>query len=230
LRNYFVEYGTITSAVAMRDGDGNSKCFGFINFANADDAANCFKSLNGKKIDGKDWYVGKPQKKKFERESELRRPLEKQQGTNLYVKDLDESIDDDKLREMFNGYVSITSCKVMKDYHGHSKDSGFVAFSSPDEASRALAEMNRRFFRRKPLYVAFAECKEERRARLLANFSHQLQNPVGVSPVVPMYPPRPNQQIFHGQGQPALIPRQQQQLPLPPSRIGIYRYPPGWNE
>ena len=59
LKNYFGEYGTITSVVVMRDADGKSKCLGFVNFENADDAANSIKSLNGKKIDGKEWYVGK---------------------------------------------------------------------------------------------------------------------------------------------------------------------------
>lgn len=104
LRNYFGEYGSITSAVVMRDADGKSKCFGFVNFENADDAAKCVKSLNGKKIDGKEWYVGKAQKK-FERESEFKRRFEKLRGANLYLKNLDESIDDNKLREVFCGLV-----------------------------------------------------------------------------------------------------------------------------
>ena len=153
-----------------------SKCSGFVNFENADDAANSVKSLNGKKIDGKEWYVGKAQKK-FERESELRRQFEKMRGANLYIKNLDQSIDDDKLRQAFHGYGTITSCKVMWDFDGHSKGSGFVAFSSPDEASRALTEMNMKMVGRKPLYVARAESKEERSAKLQAHFSHQLPNP-----------------------------------------------------
>jgi polyadenylate-binding protein len=178
LRDYFGESGTITSVVVMRDADEKSKCFGFVNFENADDAANSVKSLNGKKIDGKEWYVGKAQKK-YERESDLRRQFEKMRGANLYVKNLDESIDDDKLRQAFHGYGTITSCKVMRDFDGHSKGSGFVAFSSPDEASRALAEMNMKMVGRKPLYVARAESEEERSAKLQAHFSHQLPNPVG---------------------------------------------------
>lgn len=66
LKNFFGEYGTITSVVVMRDGDGKSKCFGFVNFENADDAANAVDALNGKKFDDKEWYVGKAQKKSEE--------------------------------------------------------------------------------------------------------------------------------------------------------------------
>uniref|UniRef100_A0A5B7BRV3 RRM domain-containing protein n=1 Tax=Davidia involucrata TaxID=16924 RepID=A0A5B7BRV3_DAVIN len=173
LKNIFGEYGTITSVVVMRDGDGKSKCFGFVNFENADDAAKAVEALNGKKIDDKEWYVGKAQKKS-ERELELkshfeqsaREAVDKFQGVNLYVKNLDDSIDDDKLKELFSEFGTITSCKVMRDPSGISRGSGFVAFSTPEEASRALAEMNGKLIVSKPLYVALAQRKEERRARL----------------------------------------------------------------
>ena len=41
----------------MRDGDGKSKCFGFVNFENADDAAKTVDALNR----DREWYVGKAQ-------------------------------------------------------------------------------------------------------------------------------------------------------------------------
>ncbi|KAG6406884.1 hypothetical protein SASPL_134498 [Salvia splendens] len=52
LKTTFSEYGVITRAVVMRDADGKSKCFGFVNFEQADDAA---KAVNGKKFDEKEW-------------------------------------------------------------------------------------------------------------------------------------------------------------------------------
>lgn len=121
LKKTFGEYGPITSAVVMKDGDGKSKCFGFVNFENADDAAKAVESLNGKKIDEKEWYVGRAQKKS-ERELELKARFEqsmketvdKFQGVNLYVKNLDDSIDDEKLKELFSEFGTITSCKVSK--------------------------------------------------------------------------------------------------------------------
>lgn len=119
LKNVFGEYGTITSVIVMRDGDGKSKCFGFVNFENTDDAAKAVEALNGKNFDDKEWYVGKAQKK-YEREMELKgrfeqnmkETVDKYQGLNLYVKNLDDSIGDDKLRELFSEFGTITSCKV----------------------------------------------------------------------------------------------------------------------
>ncbi|KAI8013800.1 Polyadenylate-binding protein 2 [Camellia lanceoleosa] len=236
LKKIFGEFGTITSVVVMRDADGNSRCFGFINFENADDAAQSVESLNGHKFDNKDWYVGKAQKKS-ERELELKLQFEqavkeaadKSQGLNLYIKNLDDSIGDDKLKELFSPFGTISSCKVMRDPNGMSRGSGFVAFSTPEEASRALLEMNGKMVVSKPLYVAHAQRKEDRRARLQAQFSQM--RPVAMAPSVtprmPMYPPGGpgiGQQIFYGQAPPAIMPPQpgfgyQQQL-VPGMRPG----------
>lgn len=119
LRKTFGAFGNISSAVVMRDVDGKSKCFGFVNFENAEDAAKAVAELNGKKVEDKEWYVGRAQKKS-EREAELRAKfeqerkerIEKYQGVNLYLKNLDDSIDDEKLRELFAEFGTITSCKV----------------------------------------------------------------------------------------------------------------------
>ncbi|KAI8532785.1 hypothetical protein RHMOL_Rhmol11G0241400 [Rhododendron molle] len=206
LKNIFGQFGPITSAVVMRDADGTSRCFGFVNFESADDAAQSVESLNGQTFDDKEWYVGKAQKK-TERELELKVRFEqsvkeaadKSQGLNLYIKNLDDSIGDDNLKEMFSPFGTITSYKVMRDPHGISKGSGFVAFSTPEEASRAA-----QFSQMRPVAMA-----------------------PSVAPRMPMYPPGGpglGQQIFYGQAPPAIMPPQpgfgyQQQL-LPGMRPG----------
>jgi polyadenylate-binding protein len=128
LKKVFGAYGTISSAVVMRDNEGKSKCFGFVNFEHADDAAKAVDALNGIKIDEKEWYVGRAQKKS-EREAELRAKfeqerkerIEKYQGVNLYLKNLDDTVDDEKLRELFADYGTIMSCKVNWSLkHNHS--------------------------------------------------------------------------------------------------------------
>ena len=55
-----------------------------------------------------------------------------------------DEVDDEKLRSEFAPYGTITSAKVMKDSAGKSKGFGFVCFSQPDEATRAVTEVNGR--------------------------------------------------------------------------------------
>lgn len=120
LEKVFGKYGPITSTVLMRDTNGNSRGFGFVNFQNPDDAASAVENLNGTTFnDEKVWYVGKAQRK-AEREAELKAKyeqegngrLEKVQGTNLYLKNIDDSIDDEILRDLFSEFGTVTSCKV----------------------------------------------------------------------------------------------------------------------
>lgn len=118
-KKMFEKFGVITSALVMKDANGKSKCFGFVNFESPDSAAAAVEKLNESTIDDKVLYVGKAEKK-AEREAELRAQyqrerndrFEKLKGANLYLKNLDESVNEEKLREIFSEFGNITSCKV----------------------------------------------------------------------------------------------------------------------
>ncbi|XP_044540182.1 polyadenylate-binding protein 4-like, partial [Gracilinanus agilis] len=134
----------------------------------------------GKDINGKMVFVGRVQKK-VECQAELKRKFEqlkqerisRYQGVNLYIKNLDDTTDDEKLRKEFSPFGSITSAKVMLE-DGRSKGFGFVCFSSPDEATKAVTEMNGGIVGSKPLYVALAQRKEERKAHLTNQYMQRI--------------------------------------------------------
>ncbi|GMM32943.1 polyadenylate-binding protein [Saccharomycopsis crataegensis] len=173
LNELFATIGAVTSAVVEKDQEGNSKGFGFVNYENHEDAAKAVEKLNDVELKSKKLYVGRAQKKR-ERIEELTKQHEaarlekisKYQGVNLFIKNLDDSIEDEKLKEEFSAFGTITSAKVMTDDAGKSKGFGFVCFSSPEEATKAVAEMNQRMVAGKPLYVALAQRKDVRRAQL----------------------------------------------------------------
>uniref|UniRef100_A0A6U3DAI6 PABP n=1 Tax=Entomoneis paludosa TaxID=265537 RepID=A0A6U3DAI6_9STRA len=195
--------------------------YGFVNFAEHEPAAAAVENLNGRKfpttINGEETeqelYVGRAQKK-AERERELRAKFEaekmdrisKFQGVNLYVKNLDDTVTDDMLRDEFATMGTITSARVMKDMKdGRSRGFGFVCFSTPEESTRAVNEMNGKLIANKPIFVAIAQRREVRRAQLEAQHSTRggpggpgqpgmmrapMGGPMGY-PGMPMYMQRP---------------------------------------
>ncbi|XP_036433936.1 polyadenylate-binding protein 1-like [Colossoma macropomum] len=194
LRSVFSEYGKTLSVRVMTDEKGRSRGFGFVNFENHNDAQKAVAEMNGKELNGKILYVGRAQKR-LERQGELKRKFEqikqerlnRYQGVNLYVKNLDDGVDDDKLRKEFSPYGTITSAKVMTE-GGRSKGFGFVCFSSPEEATKAVTEMNGRIVSTKPLYVALAQRKEERKAILTNQYMQRLASVRAIpSPAMPAY-------------------------------------------
>lgn len=174
----------------MKDGKKESSLgYGFVNFAEHESAISAIESLNGSEVDTvvdgeqikQELYVGKAQKK-VERQRELQAKFEAQkmdritkfQGVNLYVKNLDDSVTDDMLRDEFSAMGTITSARVMRDVKAdRSKGFGFVCYSTPEEATRAVNEMNGKLIANKPIFVALAQRREVRRAQLEAQHAQR---------------------------------------------------------
>jgi len=180
LTKMFSQYGKITSIKLMKTDEDKNKGFGFVSFEDAEAAEAAVDDLNNKEVNGKTIYVGRAQKK-AERQMELKKKFEQMkierltrfQGVNLYVKNLDDSITDERLLSEFSPYGTITSAKVMSE-DGRSKGFGFVCFSSPEEATKAVTEMNGRIIVSKPLYVALAQRKEDRKAHLATQYMQRV--------------------------------------------------------
>jgi len=143
--------------------------------------------------------------------------MQRYQGINLYVKNLDDNVDDEGLRWSFEPYGKVTSAKVMSDENGRSKGFGFVCFEKPDDATKAVVDMNNKMIGNKPLYVALAQRKEDRKAQLASQYMQRLaamrmQHPGGMPGNV--YPPAQGSFFVPGaalqqQRQPAFMPTPQ---------------------
>ncbi|XP_038905827.1 polyadenylate-binding protein 7 [Benincasa hispida] len=227
LQEKFSEFGKISSMIVSRDENGVSRGFGFINFDNPDDAKRALETLNGSQLGSKVIYIARAQKK-TEREEVLRRHYEekckeqvlKYKGSNVYVKNIDDGVTDEELRERFSQFGTITSSKLMRDDKGINKGFGFVCFSNPDEAKRAVNTLQGCMFHGKPLYLAIAQRKEDRQMQLKLQFAQRL---AGI--------PGPSTTIFPGGYTPYYYPAPGVVPPVP-SRPGLMFQPlgmrPGW--
>nr|CAA40721.1 polyA binding protein [Xenopus laevis] len=229
LKEMFGKYGPALSVKVMTDDNGKSKGFGFVSFERHEDAQKAVDEMNGKDMNGKSMFVGRAQKK-VERQTELKRKFEQMkqdritryQGVNLYVKNLDDGIDDERLRKEFLPFGTITSAKVMME-GGRSKGFGFVCFSSPEEATKAVTEMNGRIVATKPLYVALAQRKEERQAHLTNQYMQRMASVRVPNPVINPYQPPPSSYFMA-----AIPPAQNRAAYYPPGQIAQLSPSPRW--
>ncbi|KAL6335720.1 hypothetical protein AAG906_039483 [Vitis piasezkii] len=180
IRDKFSEFGKVGTVVIMKDGNGKSRGFGFVNFESPDEAKKAVEALNGAMLGSKKLFVGRAQKK-AERQELLKHEKEmvncnigKEKASNLYVKNLDASVDDDKLQEHFSSCGQITSAKVMRHDSGLSKGFGFVCFSTSEEAQKALTTLNGTLLHGRSLYIAMAQRKEDRQRVLRDYYSQYL--------------------------------------------------------
>ncbi|KAG5458476.1 MAG: hypothetical protein BJ554DRAFT_1288 [Olpidium bornovanus] len=173
-REKFASFGEITSSIVMRDAEsGRPKGFGFVNYKTHEAAGEAVAAMNGSEWDGRQLYVGRAMSR-LERAEEVRRKFSQlreeryaaSRGLNVYVKNLSDEIEDARLASEFSQFGIVTSAKVMTTEGGKTRGFGFVCFSSAEEATRAITEMNGKMLCGKPLYVSLAQRREERRAQL----------------------------------------------------------------
>uniref|UniRef100_A0AAQ6IHU0 PABP n=1 Tax=Anabas testudineus TaxID=64144 RepID=A0AAQ6IHU0_ANATE len=199
LKELFGKYGPALSIRVMTDENGKSKGFGFVSFERHEDAQKAVDDMNGKELNGRQVYVGRAQKK-GERQNELKRKFEQMKQDRM------------------------TRYQVMME-GGRSKGFGFVCFSSPEEATKAVTEMNGRIVATKPLYVALAQRKEERQAHLTNQYMQRMATVRAVpNPVLNPYQPAPPSGYFM-----AAIPQAQNRAAYySPSQLAQLRPSPRW--
>ncbi|KAK1936119.1 putative polyadenylate binding protein [Babesia divergens] len=207
LRENFGKYGEITSMMLKSDDKGRR--FAFVNYLDPKMAKEAVDSQNGVKIEGvEEPLLVCPHMDKAKRQAMLKAQFDstysdqrnKFMGVNLYIKNLDDSMDDAGLRDLFKQYGTVTSSKVMRDANGVSRGFGFVCFSRPEEATKAVAGMHLKLVKNKPLYVGLAEKREQRMSRMQQRNRQNEVMQYGDRPgYMPMYPPDMPPQVYYNQ-------------------------------
>ena len=73
----------------------------------------------------------------------------------LFIGDLGNDVDDNKLHNFFNCYPSYARSKVVRDKRSHkSKGYGFVSFMNADDAMKAFREKNGKYIGSRPIKIS----------------------------------------------------------------------------
>jgi len=184
LKEKLAEFGETTSVLIPKNDDGKLKGYCFSNFSDHDGAQKC--------VDGaSDGLVASRALSKAEMKNQSRKNAQssKHKNLNLYVKNLEESITEERLAEMFGEYGTTTSVKIINDTSGKSKGFGFVCFEDEGSASKAMAELNGKDIEGKEIYVGLAQSKAERSSYLAKKYAMaQKATPSSYRPPFPGFP------------------------------------------
>lgn len=184
LERMFSEFGSISSAVLMKD-QRTDRFFGFINFETSEAAANAKNEMHDKEIDGHKLFVDRAQTKS-ERSDFLARRYEQRKNAlaqqwevkNVYVKNLATEVDEAMLKEAFEEYGEIVNTKIMRDSSTKvPRGFGFVLFAEADQAAKAVSKMHEQSLSGKKLYVTLAQSKAARQQQLQEMMKNNMMPP-----------------------------------------------------
>ena len=159
----FSQFGKILSSKIATGPGGESKGHGFVQYEDEAAANAAIVTVNGKELAGQQVFVG-PFKRREDRDTGA------DKFTNLYIKNLDESVTEQTLQQIFGEIGTLSSAVVMKDDDGKSKGFGFVNFANSDDAHNAVEKLNGHKHGETEWEVTKAQKKADREAELKAKF------------------------------------------------------------
>lgn len=172
----FLEFGDIRNCKLEVDFSGHSKGYGYVFFEDDSSAMQAKKKLDGSLLLDQMISIIKfiPGKSKQNNQN------------NLYVKHFPDNFTEDDLKKLFEEYGEITSVLISRDDNDRSKGFGFVCFSSFNSANfalRKIKEKNIVYPNLPPLYVNYAQKRNERQEMLYKNSINYEKTTIFIRPI-----------------------------------------------
>jgi len=146
LQEKFMPFGAIAMIHVCRDSvTRRSLGYAYVNFYSRADAQQALEKLNYTDIRGRACRIMWNRK---DRGKAIGNP-----EANIFVKNLDPSVDSRVLYETFTMFGNIISCKVSLDSTGMSRGYGFVQYESEDAAKQAIERVNGQTIGGRQVYV-----------------------------------------------------------------------------
>ena len=208
LVSFFSEYGKITSTCLMKNEKGESKKFGFVCYEQKEVASQVVSELHGKEVNEITWFIARAMSKRersIENYKTYKAKVEDWKKRNLFVRNLDDSIDAGRLKSIFQEYGDVTSTKVaskdsiyfdteaIMQNKQSSRGYGYVCFATPQQAKTALEKLNHMEVEGKKIFVEWWLPRNEimQRKRRLPRAKNLMLGNLGFPQMPPMMPNMP---------------------------------------
>lgn len=157
-----------------------SQGYGYVCFATEEQAARALDQFNFGKI------LGRVIRLSYAKERSAVPRQRRNNKANLYVKNLDSSIDSQGLFQLFKSFGPITSVRVMETTAGRSKGFGFVCYEEEQDALKAL-ELHGQIVKGKVIQVTIALNPEPNSQKPSRELPHHHHHRGGLT--IPYIPP-----------------------------------------
>ncbi|KAJ9657769.1 nuclear localization sequence binding protein [Neophaeococcomyces mojaviensis] len=163
LRSTFEEHGELTGARVMTDrATGRSKGFGYVEFANAEDASAAYEAKKGFELDGRELNVDyasvKPDNKdKLDNRRKSYGDQLSEPSSTLFVGNLSFDVGQEQVTEAFTPYGTVKGIRLPTDREtGQPKGYGYVEFDTADDAKAALEAMQGGYIGNRPVRLDYS--------------------------------------------------------------------------
>jgi len=124
--------------------------FGYVNFANQEDADKCAAELNNVQFQNKQLVVSRKKDKDFNSKA------------NVIARNLPKELNQQDLHSTFSEFGKIISCKLEVYQTGESRGFGYIQYEQEEQADKAIAAMNSKDLHGKKIEVGKHSKKDER--------------------------------------------------------------------
>jgi RNA recognition motif-containing protein len=152
VRKLFEGYGEVVNVRFPSLKFNSRRRFCYVQFLDAEQAQATEKAMDGKMLDGQHRLVAKisdPEAKKS-------RGGPQAEGREVFVKNLDNTADEEEIKALFGKYGNVVSMNLLKRADGKRLGNGFIVYSTADQAAKAVEEGNNKPFRDRIVYISLA--------------------------------------------------------------------------
>ena len=187
----FAKYGEITSAKVRMDENGQPMGFGFVAFADHEAAVEAVEAYNEK--EGTELapegqvltvkrFMDKKERNRAREQAYRERQAQYAKYPNLYIKNFDDNVTEQQLRDLFEQFGETVSVRIQHDpFTKISRGFGFVSFKEHQAADKAVRELaGSRVLGMRPLFVTYAMRRDARRQQFEDLQKKRMPRPMGM--------------------------------------------------